>query len=319
MIYEYPDWVETFQCIADRCPDTCCAGWEVGVDRDTCELYRKAPEPLASRFRQVMRTDPETGGCYFLPAEKMRCPFLNERNLCDIIIHLGPDALSMVCDEYPRYFNEIGDYQQMDMSLSCMEFGRIFFSHGDMVLKRQEDDLAGETEADNERLLAVLDLRDEMIGRMQASERPWKETLMALEREYGQEPERLFSETDDHLCRLMNAQEMLDARTAQVFGEVGRSVSAHGQGESSPEEEGWFRKLAVYFIFRYMPDLYRDTDTDAEFRLINRSLRFLELMCDARRQKEHRELTVEDIIDIAHLYSRQVEHSSEIVERLKKE
>jgi lysine-N-methylase len=364
MIYEYPDWVETFRCIADKCPDTCCAGWEVGVDEDTKQIYETAPEPIASKLRKVMRTDKETGDCYFLPAEKMRCPFLNEKNLCDIYIQLGPDALSMTCDEYPRYFNEIGDYQQMDMSLSCMEFGRIFFNHGDMVLKREEDDIAGRTEADNVRLLGILDMRDEMIGQMQTLDMTWKGALASLECVYAGDAETLFEETDDKLYYLMCSQEMLDAKTKIVFDGVGRYIRAHGSRmiadiipKKSDEKEfrklrkkideaaeagktektvkiadsgkpgdeknfvemnNWFRKLAVYFIFRYTLDVYKDRDIDYEFRFINRSLRFLELMCKTRMEEENRSLSVEDIIDIAHIYSRQVEHSEEIVEALKK-
>lgn len=380
MIYEYPDWVETFQCIAGDCPDTCCAGWEVGVDEDTKQIYETAPEPFQTRFRSVMRTDP-SGGCYFQPAEHMRCPFLNDKNLCDIIIGLGPEALSMVCDEYPRYFNEIGDYQQMDMSLSCMEFGRIFFHHGDMVLRRAEDDTAGSGTADNERLLRILDVRDEMIGRMQATKQPWKEVLLSLERTYADDAESLMRETDETVWQMMRSQEMLDEKTAKVFEAAGREIRGHenvtwgeslhepccGRGAVLKTEESektaidkaeeitrgcsggkstkavpvdravneaisqknlpasaddmmdvWFRKITVYFLFRYTLDAYADGSFDPEFRLINRSLRFLEYLCLARARNQGHPMTVEDMIDVAHLYSRQVEHSEEIVAALKK-
>lgn len=328
MIYEYPDWVETFQCIAGDCPDTCCAGWEVGVDEDTKQIYETAPEPFQSEFRRVMRTDPQTGGCFFQPAENMRCPFLNKKNLCDIIIGLGPDALSMVCDEYPRYFNEIGDYQQMDMSLSCMEFGRIFFHHGDMVLKRAEDDTAGRGTADNERLLSILDVRDEMIGQMQSLKLPWKQALISLERTYADDADALLQETDETVWMMMRSQEMLDGKTKEAFEAAGREIRGRGhvtwggsaaeaQASTDSAPDGWFRKLTVYFLFRYTLDAYKDGNFDPEFRLINRSLRFLEMLCRAREHSRGHEMTVEDMIDVAHIYSRQVEHSEEIVAALK--
>ena len=28
----YPSYYKKFRCVADKCPDTCCAGWEVVVD-----------------------------------------------------------------------------------------------------------------------------------------------------------------------------------------------------------------------------------------------------------------------------------------------
>ena len=130
MIYEYPDWVEDFVCIADECEDTCCAGWEVDIDEGTLELYRSAEGAFGERLRGEIREENGTGdgGCFFPLTQEGRCPFLNDRNLCDIITNLGPDAISMVCDEYPRYFVTVGDYEQMDMSLSCMELGRLFFA-----------------------------------------------------------------------------------------------------------------------------------------------------------------------------------------------
>ena len=32
MLNTVPDYYKKFSCIADKCPDTCCAGWEIVVD-----------------------------------------------------------------------------------------------------------------------------------------------------------------------------------------------------------------------------------------------------------------------------------------------
>ena len=37
----YVDNYQDFQCIADRCPKTCCAGWQIEIDEETLERYRK--------------------------------------------------------------------------------------------------------------------------------------------------------------------------------------------------------------------------------------------------------------------------------------
>ena len=34
-----PDYYPLFSCIAGKCPDTCCAGWEVVVDPESEKRY----------------------------------------------------------------------------------------------------------------------------------------------------------------------------------------------------------------------------------------------------------------------------------------
>ena len=119
MIFEYPDSVRSFTCIADRCPDTCCRGWEVDIDSETEQYYRSVPGPLGERLWHALSVSEEDGSTYFPLKEERACPFLTKTGLCDIITELGEAAISRVCTEYPRYFVQIGGYEQMDMSLSC--------------------------------------------------------------------------------------------------------------------------------------------------------------------------------------------------------
>lgn len=41
MEIRYPNYYKTFRCIAGACPDTCCAGWEISVDKESEKRYRK--------------------------------------------------------------------------------------------------------------------------------------------------------------------------------------------------------------------------------------------------------------------------------------
>ena len=43
-----PDFYDAFVCIASRCRDTCCAGWEIEVDEETLKKYGEG----AGKFRQ---------------------------------------------------------------------------------------------------------------------------------------------------------------------------------------------------------------------------------------------------------------------------
>ena len=40
-----PDYYKSFRCTADKCRKNCCAGgWDIEVDADTLELYKKDTE-----------------------------------------------------------------------------------------------------------------------------------------------------------------------------------------------------------------------------------------------------------------------------------
>ena len=36
-----PDFYDNFKCIADKCTDSCCIGWEIDVDETALEKYNK--------------------------------------------------------------------------------------------------------------------------------------------------------------------------------------------------------------------------------------------------------------------------------------
>ena len=72
MIFEYPDLVRSFTCIADRCPDTCCRGWEVDIDSETEQYYRSVPGPLGERLRHALSVSEEDGSTYFPLTEEKR-------------------------------------------------------------------------------------------------------------------------------------------------------------------------------------------------------------------------------------------------------
>ena len=51
MEYVYPDYYRQFTCIGGKCPDTCCAGWEIVIDDKTLEKYKKYPGGFGNRLR----------------------------------------------------------------------------------------------------------------------------------------------------------------------------------------------------------------------------------------------------------------------------
>ena len=130
MLLRIPDFYDSFHCIGSKCPDNCCIGWELDIDDDTYEYYRSVEGPFGDRLRANMQGAEESSdsgaGSFHLQVNG-RCPFLNESNLCDICLELGPDALCRICTDYPRYSFEWGDIIEKSLTLSCPEAERLLF------------------------------------------------------------------------------------------------------------------------------------------------------------------------------------------------
>ncbi len=121
-----PNYYDYFECIADKCKDNCCIGWEIDIDDNTYEEYMKINGTLGSRLRESIET--KDGVHSFKLDKNERCPFLNSNNLCDIICELGKDKLCHICKHHPRYINNYEDITEIGLGLACEEACRIILS-----------------------------------------------------------------------------------------------------------------------------------------------------------------------------------------------
>ena len=79
MRYTIPHYYREFSCAADRCTDTCCAGWEIMIDPASLKKYRKTKGPLGNRLHNSIRWDQGSFKQY-----GRRCAFLADSGLCDL-------------------------------------------------------------------------------------------------------------------------------------------------------------------------------------------------------------------------------------------
>lgn len=144
MLYRKPDYFEQFQCIADKCEDTCCAGWQIAVDKAALEKYKKIHTTYLYKIMGCVDWETKT----FRQDNDKRCAFLNSDNLCDMYQHLGEDSLCKTCREYPRHTEEFEGVREITLSISCPEVARIlmerktpvkFFSYENSDERETED------------------------------------------------------------------------------------------------------------------------------------------------------------------------------------
>lgn len=119
-----PDYYEKFSCIGSECRDNCCIGWEIDIDGDTMQKYSRLEGSLGDELRANI-TRSEDGSVCFALADDERCPFLNEKNLCRLIISGGEDMLCEICSLHPRFREWFGDRCEMGIGLCCEEAARI--------------------------------------------------------------------------------------------------------------------------------------------------------------------------------------------------
>ena len=48
-----PNFYNSFHCIADRCKDSCCIGWEIDIDEDTYDYYQQVDGEFGKRLRNI--------------------------------------------------------------------------------------------------------------------------------------------------------------------------------------------------------------------------------------------------------------------------
>lgn len=144
-----PDYYDRFQCIAGACSDSCCIGWEIDVDEDKRKFYGSLDGEFGRRLRNCIDWEE---GHFILQGKEERCPFLNEENLCDLILNLGEDALCDICREHPRFYDWFDDLTEAGVGLCCEAAARLILESETPARFIEQEVYAeeGEKEAGNE-------------------------------------------------------------------------------------------------------------------------------------------------------------------------
>lgn len=129
MLYTIPDYYKEFHCIADRCEDTCCAGWQIVIDEVSLEKYKW----MTGDYRKAVWKNINWLTGTFKQDKEKRCAFLNEDNLCDLCLNKGEKSFCKTCKTYPRHIEEFEGVREISLSVSCPEAARILLNKKDKV------------------------------------------------------------------------------------------------------------------------------------------------------------------------------------------
>lgn len=135
-----PSFFSAFACIASRCRDNCCIGWEIDIDEETDRFYRKTKGEFGKQLHKGISRE----GQPHFKLQGEACYFLNSDHLCEIYRNLGEEHLCGICREHPRFYEwyedipGLPDRTEAGLGLCCEEAARLLFS--------EEQPLAFETE-----------------------------------------------------------------------------------------------------------------------------------------------------------------------------
>lgn len=180
MIYTIPDYYKEFQCIADKCEDTCCAGWQIVIDEKSLFKYKSMIKDGKMRLRLLSMIDWREK--VFRQSKEKRCAFLNEDNLCDLYSNCGESSLCKTCKRYPRHIEEFEGVREITLSISCPEVARILLSKAEPVsFLSYEREGEEEYEEFDPFFFSILeDSRVEMINILQERTLPLRQRVVTI-------------------------------------------------------------------------------------------------------------------------------------------
>ena len=172
MQYTIPDYYKEFTCIADKCEDTCCAGWKIVIDKKSLNKYKH----VKGKFWFTMLKSVDWIRGIFRQDKEKRCAFLNDCNLCEMYANFGEKSLCKTCRLYPRHVEEFEDVREITLSVSCPEVARILMEKKEPVrfLTYEKEGEEEYEEFDPFLYSMLVDARDAMLGILQDREHSLK-------------------------------------------------------------------------------------------------------------------------------------------------
>ena len=277
----FPTYYKDFNCIADRCTHSCCIDWEITLDADTAEKYRRLGEDYSSHLE-----DNSIALC-----EDGRCPFLMANGLCRIIANHGEEMLSEICHHHPRFYHRVGDRVEGGIGISCEEAARIVLSsdgYADMISEQRDCQWSDESDFD------TISHRQKIYSILCDRGFPLALRLDKIKEQYGLTE---LSFTDDDYNSMLSELEYLHSENI-----VRLCVGAREKNEAnSPILERFF----AYLVFRHISvaDSYDNLRARLAFCIL--------LLLVLENFTARGESSFYETVDFARMISEEIEYSED--------
>lgn len=297
-----PTFYKDFKCIAGACPDSCCQGWEVDADEESLEYYKTLSGEIRNRIDSVLDKD-EFGNTIFRLAQRKRCPFLNDENLCDMHIAIGGEHTPYTCRTFPRFINDFGGTRELGISFSCPVASEIMWN--------LKEPFAFESEI-NSLPPALNDINAELYFKLLTARKQAYEIIQNRENPIT---ERLEALLDFGVSLQKEIGKYKEGKSGTPFFEIfinpelinpewEEKVKNHRETPEITDSES-YENIAMYFLFRYFLTAVYDNDILSKIKMAVIGV----LICAYFGSDPW----------TIHLWSKETEHSDLNMERYKKE
>ncbi len=321
----YPSYFKKFVCIADKCPDTCCAGWDVVIDSESLEKYKHLTGAYAEKIRSLITTDSD-GDSIFISQNK-KCPFLLESGFCEMYTELGHENLCHTCRFFPRFINSFGARIETGISLSCPEAARLIFEDdGKLILETEETDGSIiPADFDAELYFTLLNARKKAIDILQCRKFSIERRICAF-LEFSQDVQQYIkqyeydeitaididgyfkkiyafssSKCKRALRKFFSDYSSLEYINSDYYYLLLSSETIDIKGFSVSDNE--YEQLLIYFVFRYFITAAYDGDL-----LTKSKLAAVSFIAVKRTHAKDNSLSKNRRVELCQKYSKEIEH-----------
>ncbi len=300
----YPDYYNDFKCIASNCHHNCCIGWEIDIDDATLDFYKNVDGEFGQRLEDnIDYTDTP----HFRLKSDERCPFLNDKNLCDIITELGENHLCDICSEHPRFHNELPDRVESGLGMCCEEAARIILSKKDKGVLISESDGATDDE--------IILLRDKVIDTLQ-------DRSVAIDKRVDNMLSLCDAELDDisieRACDILLHLERMDDSWSEYIKALKdgyKDADLTAFCEHMREREHEYEQLCVYFIYRHFANSPSIEDAKQRAKFAAFAYRIIRALGATIYQKTG-DFSLDSQVELCRLFSSEIEYSDENIYEL---
>ena len=302
-----PKIYKDFRCIAAECRHNCCIGWEIDIDEDTLAFYRAQTGEIGEELRKNIEI---TDGCAsFRLDEHERCPFLNRRNLCDIYLTLGENAICQICRDHPRFRNFFSDRTEVGLGLCCESAARLLLcAETPFSLIQIADD--GETQTPTPEEAAFFAFRERVFLSAQDRNLPPEQRLQTILDTVGA---HLPQKSPAAWAAFYAALERLDHGWDAALETLCTLPPDAFAAPFMKEAELFFENLLCCFLYRHLAGALDDGNLSVHAAFCVHGVQFLWALYRACA-KEHAGFDVDLALNLVRQYATEIEYSAENLE-----
>lgn len=320
-----PEYFDDFSCLMGECPDTCCRDWEIVLDEPARTYYESVPGVFGEELRAAIAKG--NGECFALDHEL--CPFLNEAGLCRIQLTCGEEHLTHNCASFPRFAEEYGALREWTLAISCPEAARLILTAekpNEFRLENTDEPVEDTNNLDAELFFCLMSARQKLYslacdrkysfadrlalvvvlaaamqkklcrGKYAAARRLAEQFDSQAECARLKRCRRCGAEPMQALLEQLRAMEILTPRYRMLL------QTADAQRLCAADQPEW-ENLLVYFLYRYVLKAAVDGDLFGRVRAAVCGVLAIRMLIGPS-------FSSEKMMDVAHLYGREMEHAA---------